>query len=736
MNERQQGTPEAIAALQAELRRYKSAVTELELLNRIAVTAGTSADLDQTLNEILQQTLKAFNAEQGTILLTTGDPGRPFRTLLRQDDRSRLHHHYDILTAITGWALSHEEPLVISDLAADSRFSATPDEKMQIRSVLCAPIWFEGKIIGLITMLNKKAGESFSADDLPLLTTIGVQAGQLIKNADLRHDAVRRLQEAEHARWETEKLKDLDRVKSDLFTALAHELRTPLTLIIGPLEQLISGTPPDDPRQYYSLMRHQAERLLHRVNDLLALATIDAGVMKLNIARWNIGRILKRVIASFESAARTKGVLLEGNADLDHPAAWCDGEKIESILTNLVSNALKFTLSGGRVAVTTSPTVLPGTSTGAVGLVVVDSGIGIPAEEHGRIFERFQRNPSAPLTESTGIGLSLVRELVALHFGSIDVESAPQVGSRFTVRIPVDRNFYEGKGIRVHEKETGPSAVAAPAPGPLPMTAIPGPEDATRSILIVEDDDDLRGFIREILEGESRILEARNGDEGMAIAFEAMPDLIVSDVLMPGMDGLTLCTRLRLDERTSHIPVILLTSRAELESKLEGLEAGADDYIAKPFSPRELSVRIANLLEQRRLLRERYRREVTLEPKNVAITSADEGFLNRLLGSVEAHLADTQFGVEQLAHDAAMSKTHLNRKLKALTDQTPNEFIRTYRLKRAARMLLGRSGNVSEVAYNVGFSNPSYFAEVFREAFGCSPTEYGRRMADPTEPPA
>ncbi len=462
VNERQQGTPEAIAALQAELRRYKSAVTELELLNRIAVTAGTSADLDQTLNEILQQTLKAFNAEQGTILLTTGDPGRPFRTLLRQDDRSRLHHHYDILTAITGWALSHEEPLVISDLAGDSRFSATPDEKMQIRSVLCAPIWFEGKIIGLITMLNKKAGESFSADDLPLLTTIGVQAGQLIKNADLRHDAVRRLQEAEHARWETEKLKDLDRVKSDLFTALAHELRTPLTLIIGPLEQLISGTPPDDPRQYYSLMRHQAERLLHRVNDLLALATIDAGVMKLNIARWNIGRILKRVIASFESAARTKGVLLEGNADLDHPAAWCDGEKIESILTNLVSNALKFTLSGGRVAVTTSPTVLPGTAAGAVGLVVADSGVGIPAEEHGRIFERFQRNPSAPLTESTGIGLSLVRELVALHFGTIDVESAPQVGSRFTVRIPVDRSFYEGKGIRVHEEETGPSAVAAP----------------------------------------------------------------------------------------------------------------------------------------------------------------------------------------------------------------------------------------------------------------------------------
>jgi len=366
-------------------------------------------------------------------------------------------------------------------------------------------------------------------------------------------------------------------------------------------------------------------------------------------------------------------------------------------------------------------------------LSVADTGIGIPASEQSRIFERFRKSPFTPTGQSTGIGLALVKELVDLHSGTIDVNSVPGAGTRFTLRIPGAREFYETRGIPITEERPDLPELH------LPARAVPSapPSREAAQVLIVEDDDDLREFIRQVIQPAYAVDAARNGEEALAMAFERMPDLIVSDVLMPGMDGLTLCARLRRDERTSHIPVILLTSRAELESKLEGLETGADDYLAKPFSPKELSVRIANLLEQRRLLRERYRRQITLEPKDVAITSADEAFLDRLLRSVEAHLGDSEFGVERLAHDAAMSKTHLNRKLKALTDQTANEFIRSFRLKKAATMLMGRSGNVSEVAYDVGFSNPSYFAEVFREAFGCSPSEYARKTPDrPDVPPA
>ncbi|MBP1654257.1 MAG: response regulator, partial [Bacteroidetes bacterium] len=276
-----QSDQQRIDELRRMVEQYRSAVGDLQLLNDIAVTAGTSVDLDQTLHEIVERTLKAFGGEQGAILLLTEGGDKPFKTLIRQDERTQLQSHYDILTSITGWVISREEALVVPDLSADRRFRASPEELAQIRTLLCAPIWFEGAIIGLITILNRKRGGSFAADDLQLLSIIAVQAGQLIKNADRRAEALRRMHETDAARWEADKLKELDGLKSKLFTAIAHELRTPLTLILGPLEQLLSGAGAEDPRPQYALMQQQATRLLRRVNDLLALSTIDAGVMTL-----------------------------------------------------------------------------------------------------------------------------------------------------------------------------------------------------------------------------------------------------------------------------------------------------------------------------------------------------------------------------------------------------------------------------------------------------------------------
>jgi DNA-binding response OmpR family regulator len=300
----------------------------------------------------------------------------------------------------------------------------------------------------------------------------------------------------------------------------------------------------------------------------------------------------------------------------------------------------------------------------------------------------------------------------------------------FTVRIPVARIFYEGKNVPVREEEHSGKVIPALA-GNAGTPSPESPDGTGEQILIVEDDLELRRFMREILSDHYTVLEARDGDEGLARAFEHMPDLLVSDVLMPGLDGLTLCRRLKKDERSSHIPVVLLTSRAELNSRVQGLETGADDYIGKPFSPRELLTRIRNLLDQRRRLREIYRRQVVLEPKGIEITSADEAFLHRSMRVIEEHLADGDFSVEQFAREVGMSKTHLNRKLNALTDQSANEFIRSYRLKRAAKLLETRRGNVSEVAFEVGFNNPSYFAEAFRSLFGSSPSEYLKRNVSP-----
>ncbi|MDZ7626670.1 MAG: response regulator [Ignavibacteriaceae bacterium] len=243
-------------------------------------------------------------------------------------------------------------------------------------------------------------------------------------------------------------------------------------------------------------------------------------------------------------------------------------------------------------------------------------------------------------------------------------------------------------------------------------------------ILIVEDNNDMRQFIKENIQMSYKVIEAVDGEDGLNKGLENIPDLIISDVLMPKLNGYEFCTKIKTDERTSHIPVILLTSKAESNSRIKGLETGADDYLTKPFNNAELLSRIKNLIDQRKKLREKFSKEITLEPRDVVVTSTDEKFLTRVLEIVEKNLSNENFSAEDFAENVGMSKTHLNRKLNALTDVSANEFIRTYRLKKAARLLSGRSGNISEIAYEVGFSNPSYFAESFKKLFGYSPSEY------------
>jgi len=553
-------------------------------------------------------------------------------------------------------------------------------------------------------------------------------------------------------RLEAQKLQEVDHLKSRFFANISHEFRTPLTLILGPLENLLQQAPSLKLREQYEIMLRNGRRLLLLINQLLDLAKLEAGSMTLRARPENIVQLLKIIIASFQSLAERKNLVLRlqlpESEDAEIPPVYVDRDKFEKIISNLLANAIKFTPEGGSVKVAvavgsssssdSSQLSATATATATVTVTVSDTGIGIPANELDKIFDRFyQVKRHRHEVQGTGIGLALTKELVKLHGGEIHVQSEVGKGSIFVVRLPVGKEHLKPEDV---VEASDQSSVASDqlsvvgeqfsvASDQQQATSIQDQASSMEQpvLLIVEDNPDMRSYLRDILSLNYRMMEARDGEEGLQQAAETMPDLIVSDVMMPKMDGFAFCQKIKTDERTSHIPVILLTARASGESRIEGLETGADDYLTKPFNARELQVRVQNLIEQRRRLRERFSREVTLQPCDIAITTMDELFLKRVMAIVDSHLSDADFSVEAFAAEVKMSRVQLHRKLKALTNQSVSEFMRTLRLRAAAKLLEQHKYTVSEVAYEVGFNNLSYFAKCFREEFGRLPSEYAAK---------
>ena len=579
----------------------------------------------------------------------------------------------------------------------------------------------------------------------------------------LERHRFRTLNELERQRFEAQKLRELDQTKSRFFANVSHEFRTPLTLILGPIEKLLAQTGEEEARQNLTMILRNAQRLLRLINQLLDLSKLEAGRMKLEAKAEEVASILKVLLASFASLAERKKIALEFHAPEQPLFVDLDRDKFEKIITNLLSNAFKFTPEGGSISVTAAvgeeqdaesraqsiagmkrprPSARGAQQFSCVRISVRDTGCGIPADQLEKIFDRFYQLDDSHTREheGTGIGLALTKELVELHRGKILVESELHQGSAFTVLLPVSSGAkMEDRGLRVEEGESRMadresmsedqgSSIEPPASS-IKDQAPSHRADKRPVVLIIDDHADMRSFMREQLNGAYHILEAQDGAEGLQRALEKMPDLIVSDVMMPKLDGMELCRRLKTEERTSHIPVVLLTAKATGESKVEGLETGADDYVTKPFEAKELHARVKNLITQRRKLRERFRREMILQPAEVTANSMDEQFLQRALHIVEEHLVDAEFGVETFSQKMAMSRQHLSRKLHALTEHSANDFIRVIRLKRAAQLLEKRSATVTEIAYEVGFNNPAYFAECFRKQFGRSPSQYAAQAA-------
>jgi signal transduction histidine kinase/DNA-binding response OmpR family regulator len=528
----------------------------------------------------------------------------------------------------------------------------------------------------------------------------------------------------ETARAEAERIRETDALKSRFFANISHEFRTPLTLIQGPLKQIEEGISQDGnplaevPTRHLTMMRRNTDRLLELVNQLLDLSKLDSRAMRLRVVRGDVIQSVKMIVGSFESLAERNRLHYHVHYPETTVFGYFDRDKLEKIVTNLLGNAFKYTPEGETIVVRAE------IDEKRFRFSVEDSGPGIAKKELKQIFDRFYQVESAD-NKGSGIGLALVKELMDLYRGQISISSEPGKGSRFKISLPIDRESFRPEEIvpdglagenRVSQIDNGTDAEENLKPAATPDLNLP-------LALVVEDNDDLRQFIGECIGGQYRVLEADTGTAGWKSALMAIPDVIISDVMMPGFDGFELAEKLKKDERTSHIPVILLTAKAGLQHKIEGLKTGADDYLTKPFDAPELLTRMANLITQRRLLRKKFAGQIILKPSEVTVESADDRFLQKVMQAIEQNLGEEEFSVEKLAEAVAMSRSQLHRKLQALLDKSPSDLLRQTRLFRAQELLQKKAGTPSEIGYLVGFSSHTYFSKAFKDEFGISPSE-------------
>jgi len=527
----------------------------------------------------------------------------------------------------------------------------------------------------------------------------------------------------ENERKETRRMHEMDLMKIRFFTNMSHELRTPLSLILAPVDKLLLQGGGDDSRRSYEMIRRNARRLLHLVNQLMDFRKMEAGELKLYQREGDVVKFVRETANSFADLAEKK------NIAFNYDAVGCtslvtrfDHDKLERILFNLLSNAFKFTPENGSVNVAVSVERREGENV-LLSIAIRDTGIGIAPEKQEKIFERFFQNeiPETLINQGSGIGLSITQEFVRMQGGTLVVESAVNAGSCFTVELPFREvmapaapiEWPEEKVKEVKEEVETRYVQASPKDAP--------------TVLIVEDNEDFRFYLKDNLRAHYKIIEAADGKEGWRKVLSAHPQLVVSDISMPHMDGIELCRKIRTDERTRQIPVILLTAMAGESGVLQGLQTGAADYITKPFNFEVLLSKMRNIVEYNETVKKTYQRQVQAGPAPVEVTSADDVFLREVLGYIEVEMSNPELSVSELCQRFHASRTTFYKRLLLLAGKTPVELIRHIRLKRAAELLEKSQLTVAEVAYTVGFNNPKYFTQYFKEEFGCIPTAWRRR---------
>lgn len=556
------------------------------------------------------------------------------------------------------------------------------------------------------------------------LVTMGAVVFGLIRFIRLRH----KLQLEQIAKKQQEELHE---VKMRFFTNITHEFRTPLTLILGPLNDLITkGKHSEKVGKQLSLIQRNTDRLLNLVNQVLTFRKLATDHEPLKIIHGNIVEFLKEIFLPFQDLANKRKIDYEFETTSTDIEIWFDQDKLEKVFFNLLSNAFKFTPDGGKISMIVSE------QSQYLEVKVRDNGIGVSLENREQIFKRFYEKSDSTKSniKGTGIGLAISKQMVELHHGKIYVEDnldwVIKNGSSFVVHIPKGNAHFDK--ITISQQQIKPNLIPNFRPIIIPekengLSNLPVKRTLPKEsplLLIVEDNPEIRNYIQQIFEDDYRIILAGNGQEGLDKAKNGLPDLIISDVMMPEMNGITFCNLVKTNLEISHIPIVLLTARTASLFKIEGLKIGADDYVTKPFNPEELRLRVRNIIQARQEARERFARVLTLDPKEISITSADEVFLEKALQVVEKNMENYDFNVNQFAFELAVSRPLLFTKIKALTGQTPNNFIKTIRLKRASQLIKSSKLNISEIADKVGFKDPKYFRKCFKDQFNMSPSDF------------
>jgi len=530
----------------------------------------------------------------------------------------------------------------------------------------------------------------------------------------------------------SKQLEEATQAKLLFFTNISHEFKTPLSLILGPVQTLLAhNSLPKEEQDLLFLIKKNSNRLLHLISEVIEFRSYENNKMQMYFTKGNLKSFLNELNSFFTDRIKQKKLNFQFVAEDTSFEMAFDKEKVEKIYFNLLSNALKFTPQEGSINVSLTKEDLPlPPSKGEVAVLrVFNSGSYIPKDKQNEVFEHFYKiNPDS---EGSGIGLALVQALVASHNGTISVESTEGEGTTFVIRLPFSQEqvsakaVYDSNYIETH-LDLLPSLPASAEKLKLPTASPSAPEKPT--VLIVEDNEDMRQFIRYILSDSYNLIEAENGEEGFEVAKKHLPDVVISDVMMPKTDGFDLCQLLKTNVATNHIPVILLTAYALDEQKQVGFESGADAYISKPFNVKLLKTRVRKLIENRKKIRESFSNFLLNETKQETLGKIEQQFITDFTQYVENSIANPELNIDEIADALGLSRSNLYRKIKSLTDYSPNELIRTIRVKYAKQLLNSKAKSISEVAYEVGFSSPSYFAKCFKDFYNESPTEYLERI--------